>query len=376
MLDESIGFSDLSRMLQVAPVIAGVHPLVPLCLDSDTQIVRDAHEYLAAIDDQNQTLTSPALIVSDDPVLRRRFVVVRSLAHPPIDAINRNMKYHLNYAREHLLTTHKVAKFIERDVAHHQYELVVLLLVDGLSYEDVLDWGTEVSPCFVDGPSVTFRFDENSDELLHTVGFAAIVGNPPIAARLYRLGYRYSYGYTYWRARDNILAQYMFRGIPDNRVLNFQAVLQIIDDEPIPARSYVQIVREGLDGLAHSKRELRTPEVCGAVRALKDDIEHLCTVIQRKCQSSVIYITADHGILWKNDHNWEIINAPGSKPRYSRSRPDEVLLDYVVRMENSGNPFYVFTYPYLGAPIRKNDSGVHGGLSYQESLVPFIKIEV
>src|SRR5690606_26178513 len=143
-----------------------------------------------------------------------------------------------------------------------------------------------------------------------------------------------------------------------NEVVNFESVLRIIEDEPIPPRSYVQIVREGLDGLAHSKRELRATEVKSAIAALEHDIERLQEAIKRKSDYAVIYITSDHGILWKNEHDWEVLGVPSSKPRYSTTRPDEILLEHVVRLENDGVSFYVFTYPYLGTKIRSNDSGV------------------
>ena len=66
----------------------------------------------------------------------------------------------------------------------------------------------------------------------------------------------------------------------------------------------------------------------------------------------------------------------GHKPRYSLKLPEDRLVEYTVKMENSGIPYYLFRYPYLGAAIRSNDSGVHGGLSYQESIVPFAKFKV
>lgn len=374
---ENVSFSDLDRMLKRAPVIGDIHPLVPVCLGAETQIIHNSRDFVGAIDSHAQILSYPALILNSDPMIKQRFRAVRSLDHPPVESINRNMKYHLGYIREHLLTTHKVASLIQDDVASHQYELVVVLLIDGLGYGDVLGWdiGT-IRPCFVDGPSITFKVFEDSNELLRSVGFASIVGNPSIAERMYHLGYRNSYGYTYWQAENNLLAGYMFRGVPDNPVINFEAILQLLDKEPVPPRSYVQIVREGLDGLAHSKRELRTSEVQSAIQALRTDVERLVEIIKRKTLSSVIYITADHGILWKNEHDWEMIGVSGSRPRYSTKRPDATHPDCTIRLENSGVPFYLFTYPYLGAPIRKNDSGVHGGFSYQESFVPFIKLEV
>lgn len=376
MVLQNTSFTDLDQLLHHTPVLANVHPLIPVCLSPDIRVIRKPNELLAQVDDVENLSDQPALVLQDDPVLRERFPLVHSLEHPPIATINEHMKHHIDYIREHFLTTDRVGDHIATDVAQNQYELVTVLLLDGLSYGDVLNWGGEVQPCFVDGPSVTFRKSEDETDVIHDIGFASIIGNPSIAEKLYQLGYRNACGYTYWEARDNLLARYMFRGISDNQVVNFEGILELVEEAPLGPRTYLQIVREGLDGLAHSKRELRTTEIQGALRAIRDDIERLIEILRTKALRSVIYITADHGILWKNEHNWELLPLNGSRPRYTYERPENSLLDYVVRMERGGRPVYLLTYPYLGTPIRKNDSGVHGGFSYQESFVPFIKIEV
>jgi len=36
----------------------------------------------------------------------------------------------------------------------------------------------------------------------------------------------------------------------------------------------------------------------------------------------------------------------------------------------------VLSYPFLFNPISRLEWGVHGGISYQESIVPFVKMEV
>lgn len=375
MNNPNSSFIDLNKLLQRVPIAGDIHPLVPICLSPETHIFDEPRLLLDIIDDQAQGFDQPILLLKSNSQLSARFNTTRILDHPPVDIINKNLRHRLDYIRQSLLTTHKLAAHIESDVGHYQYDLVVFLLIDGLSYGDVLGWGFDVTPCFVDGPSVTFQTDD-AGKLISSIGFASIVGDPPVAQRLYHLGYHSAFGYTYWQARDNLLAGYMFKGIPDNAVVNFEDILGMIEEEEIPAKSYIQIVREGLDGLAHSKRELRTNEIQSAIQAVKDDIERLIASIQSKSLPAVIFITSDHGILWKNDHDWKMIDQNGSKPRYSISSPDSEMAKHYVRFECNHRPYYLYTYPYLGKPIRKNDSGVHGGLSYQESLVPFMKIKV
>lgn len=374
-MQSNVSLDVLDRMLQSAPVLGDVHPLVPICLNPEIQIFDDPKILIDLIDDQTGNINKQVLVLRANHTLFERFSQITILDHPPIDKINQNLPNHLSYIRNHLLTTHTVASYIEDDVVHRRYKQIVFLLIDGLSYGDVLDWGYSVVPCFVDGPSVTFQTDELG-QLIPSIGFASIITNHPITQRLYRLGYHNAFGYSYWQARDNLLTKYMFRGIPDNKVVNFEAILHLLAEEQIQENSYIQVVREGLDGLAHSKRELRTTEVQSAIQAIKDDIERLVQVMQQKSESAVIYITADHGILWKNDHEWKVINQDGSKPRYSTAKPSNDLMAYSVRFNCNEIPYYLYTYPYLGKSIRRNDSGVHGGLSYQESFVPFMKIEV
>jgi hypothetical protein len=140
--------------------------------------------------------------------------------------------------------------------------------------------------------------------------------------------------------------------------------------------TYIQIMREGLDGLAHSKREVSPAEIESTVVTIRQDVERLIEVLSRQNQRVCLYLIADHGILWKTEHNWQFLEMMGSKPRYSTHRPDKDSDDRVVRFERSGQVYYSFIYPYLGSRIKADDSGVHGGLSYQESIVPFAKFEV
>jgi hypothetical protein len=371
-----LSFEVLDRWLERTPVVVQVHPLVPLCLNQNVDIVLDADLLLQELDHHLCTETQAKMILSDNAVLKTRFPWARSLDQPPISVINQNMRYHLDYARQHLLTTHKVAAFIEDDVRLNRYQLVVLLLVDGLSYENVRNWNTNTIPCFVDGPSVTYRFHNGAkDELVRQVGFVSITNYPSIYQRLYRFGYHHARGYTYWEPKDNIIADYMFTGVPFQRVANFEAIVQQIQREVFPPYTYLQIVREGLDGLAHGKRELHRSEIDGAIQAIADDIEQLLNSLKRTGFSTCVYVTADHGVLWKNEHPWQHLRLPDSKPRYI-THHTELGKNHTVRFENGGVPYYLLCYPYLGSPIRASDSGVHGGLSYQESIVPFMKFQV
>jgi hypothetical protein len=90
--------------------------------------------------------------------------------------------------------------------------------------------------------------------------------------------------------------------------------------------------------------------------------------------SVTVFLVADHGILWKTEHEFRILRYPGEcKPRYSTNNPGKTLQEYVTKLEKANSEYFLLHYPYLGAPIRSNDSGVHGGLSLHESIVPYAR---
>lgn len=369
-------YHQLEQMLTRTPVIGDVHPLLPLALSGSVRIVKCGDDLLSELDNLLATPQSSILILQHDPRLAVRFPKVSFKEHPPIQAINRNMHYHLDYARSQLLTTQGLAAALVEDVIEHRYEIVVLILVDGLSYGDVADWIQTAMPCFVDGPSVTYRLTDDQRTVLPTVGFPSIIGSPSVFSRLYDLGYKNAIGYTYWEPDSNVISDYLFRQIPTHRVANFESILTELRNLTFKQPTYIQIMREGLDGLAHSKREVSHAEIDGTVMAIRHDIERVIEILSQKKRKGCLYLVADHGILWKTEHDWQTIDVMGSKPRYSTTRPKESFHDCAVRYERSGQVYYSFIYPYLGSRIKADDSGTHGGLSYQESIVPFAKFEV
>ena len=373
MNPQNVSFAELEHWLARTPIVAEVHPLLPLCLDAETQIITDARHLIHRLDDRRDTVEGQVLIVDQNPDARSRFPMFRSAAHPPVDAINRNISSHLDYVRSHLVTSRTVAQYVAADVERRCPNTVVLFLVDGLSYGDVLGWKcASLQPCFVDGPSVTYRFVEDEGRSVNPeVGFAGVVNRPSIFSRLHELGYTHARGYTYWTPGSNEIADYMFDGIPYRRVANFDSVLRSIEGEVFPPGSYLQIVREGLDGLAHGKRELSRLEIESATDAIGQDIDRLLSALGKGDGTASLYLTADHGVLWKTEHPWELMDqVKGDHPRYAENRPPESVLDRAVRIVSAEKPYYLWRYPYLGAHIPANDSGVHGGLSYQESIVP------
>lgn len=370
------GRKELELLLTRTPVLGDLHPLIPLALSQSVQVLKDGEDLVGQLDDQSVFPQAPLLILHHDQRLRARFPTLQLKEHPSIEDVNRNMHFHLEYAREQLLTTRKIADEIVQDVIIHRYDVVIVMLVDGLSYGDLADWSGNIRPCFVDGPSVTYQTNADKTKVIQSIGFPSIVGSPSLYSRLNPLGYRNAIGFTYWAPDSNVISDALFEHIPTRRVANFEAVLAELRAVSLKHPIYIQIVREGLDGLAHSKRELARSEIEGAILAIKQDVERLLEVLGAQRLSACLFLVADHGILWKTEHDWKLLALSGSKPRYTNSRPEEWAVEHTTRFDCDGQPYYVLHYPYLGSRIKADDSGVHGGLSYQESLVPFAKLEV
>lgn len=360
-------------LLMRGPVMGSLHPLWALCLPSETIVEDNAARVAERLDNLDPHSVHPIWITDVEMDLAPRFFRADADTVPSAEIVNHVLPHRVDHARSHLLTHRRVANRIVEDVRMNRYQSVIFLLVDGLSYWDVLDWPEVVEPCFIDGPSITFYEDKSTKQPLKDVGFPAIVGNPGLARRLSDLGLQYSRGFSYWSRESNVVSDYLFQGVPLTRVTNFQEVLARLHDKDV-SQTYIQIVREGLDGLAHHRRELTAAEIKETVRAIRQDALALAEILHDQGRSAALFLTSDHGILWKTDHPFTLLKT-GDRvhPRYGTFPP--ATSDATTAFVLDEQEFYVYHWPYLGSNIRWNDSGVHGGLSAHESIVPFIRWE-
>jgi hypothetical protein len=363
---------DLLRQLAIAPVMGKFHPLLPLCLPANTEVQLDARRVAIEMDDRAASEVRPILITNLDLAYANRFITATLTSLPDVGLLNRGLPGRLEAARS-LLTNRHIADRIVEDTIGRDYRVVILMLVDGLSYEDVRHWPEEVEPTFIDGPSITFSRTTGGD-INREVGFPAIVGIPPLAQRLLQVGLKRARGYSYWDRESNDVAAIMFEGMPLQRVGGVDEALGLLVKESLDGL-YVQLVRVGTDGLAHGRREVGIREVGATVEAVRQDLLHLVDILRQAELRGAVYLTADHGMLWKNHHSLiESEDYRSPHPRYTAGTFSDDAP--VSRLETQGGVFSLYHYPYLGTAIRANNSGVHGGLSYWESIVPFIRIEV
>ena len=364
----------LARLLMRAPVMGPLHPLQALCLPPETEVLDDAGVLAEELDDLTPHVVRPIWLTEGQPRLANRFLQADASALPSLDAVSRALPGRLDYARHHWLTHRTVADRIVADAAQHRYRTVALLLVDGLGYVDVADWPEQAQPCLVDGPSITYYQERESQRILPEIGFPGIVSTPRLARRLIDVGLPHSRGFSYWSREVNEVSAYLFEGVPLTRVVRFSEAIAALWSANLE-HTFVQVVREGLDGLAHGRREVTLTEVHEAVQAIRGDALALLDVLSEGPRPAALYLTADHGILWKAEHAFETLETDDhAHPRYSTSPPADGKL--ATRFELAERTFYAYHWPYVGAAIRRNDSGVHGGLSAQESIVPFIRWEL
>jgi hypothetical protein len=249
------------------------------------------------------------------------------------------------------------------------------MLIDGLSYRDVKRWldahpdaEADLTPCLVDGPTLT------------EIAFPQVLGDTPPALRLFDRGYRRRLGFTYWSRKDNQLTDVLFRTISDvNAVGDFSTVLAKLRRD-LQTRSdqrfYIQIVRTGLDGYVHHQK--RKPPVMTIVNTIMDEVLALADLFREVHRTAYICMTADHGILWRDEFEPQIVGrAPaGANPRSCDWSDLYYQEESGRRFAIAGREIYCLGYPKLRRALRIDEQGVHGGISFQESIVPFLTMRV
>lgn len=361
----------LLKQLEIAPVMGRFHPLWPLCLPTNVEIVSSAQMVAERLDRLESHHERPILITEYAPAFTDRFLSYHLPECPPPNLVNIALPTRIA-TNHHLLTHRRIGQRIVNDTRKHNYETVILMLVDGLSYEDTRHWPYHSIPCLITAPSITFTRANN--KILPDVGFPAIVGDFSIARQLAQVGIPHSRGYSYWERGQNDVSAFLFSGMPLTKVDGVSETLTTLEQIDLQGL-YVQLVREGTDGLAHSRREVTPLEIQATVGAILYDFQQLIELLAKSKRKSAAYLVSDHGILWKQQHTLERIpHETSDHARYTWKKPANSA--HAIAFPTEKGNCYLYNYPYVGRQLRANDSGTHGGLSYWESIVPFIHVEV
>ena len=336
-----------------------------LCL-ADVWCPASVAEWRERIDSPNEIDTSATLFVNlstgDKEELTNVFGFP-TVGFPPLPSIAQvNEVLPGRFETTNLFKQSNVAAEITSRISSELPQIVVLLVFDGLSFYEVTDWklpDARLEPCLVDGLSTT----ENAMQRL--------IGSPVLTHRLFELEYVRRLGFSYWERSANALTDALFAEFPESqlhRVTTFDEVMETIKTSEWPTHTYVQIIRSGLDGACHSHRE--RPDVSSLLEGLRQNILSLLEVLQETGESFRLFIAADHGILWYSEQDILPLAQEKFKTRYTEG--NVASGDNVLTLQSDKGTYTVLTGDKVIAKNRKsNEWGFHGGISAQESLVPF-----
>ena len=292
-------------------------------------------------------------------------------AVPPIEWVNQKLPDRFSTLctdDSKLLKQSQLVQTITERVSYTLPDIVVFLVFDGLSLYDVVDWAFPESwhmvcePCLVDGLSVT------------TNGMHRLIGSPPLTHRLFALGYVQRIGFSYWERSQNQLTNVLFSEFPPTqlfRITTFEEILDRLRNTDLPSRTFIQIVRTGLDGVCHSHRE--KPNIDAILSQLKLDIEQIVETVGSSQKMVRVFITSDHGILWFTEQKVTPFKSGSASARYTYAKSSSDVSG--VTIAESGETFTVLIGDKVIARNRKvTEWGFHGGISAQESFVPFFDI--
>jgi len=355
----------LENMLRQMPIMAEMQRLSLVFLPDDVRKFARAWDVAVELDTPKPLLPEPMIALEIEPALRHRLPVVRCTHDPLTTELNRVLLKRYELIATSMLRQSQVT---DKIAPCADAESVVLMLVDGLSYADLKryanQWLSHTTPVLVDGVSNTEQ------------GMLRNIGRPALAQRLFDIGFRNCIGFTYWERAEEPITDRLFTGFGDrvHKVKSFDEALTRLEqkcDNELRG-IFIQIVRAGLDNVAHRQREI--PNIAACVTEIMTDFERLASFFERRKVATQLYLLADHGILWAQEHNLQVYEfSTAEHPRYyEHARHSE----YVLTVEFEGKEFALLDYPYLRRELRANEWGVHGGLSFEESIVPFVSLRV
>ncbi len=362
--------STLQEMLSQTPVMLIAEPALLAYLPPNVEVLPDAEALVARLDNPYPQPVIPMLTFDANQKFLSRIPLVQCPFDPYTEALNTVLGSRYDTVAQYTLKQSDIADRIVQ--ASAPCDIVVLLLIDGLSYRDARHWPEQlpypatVVPCLAEGPTIT-RFC-----------FPTIIGTPPLAAQLFDRGFAERIGLSYWHREDNKLTNRLFETFHQvHRCHTMRDVIAYLSLHLPMLRHkqvYVQIVRVGLDASAHHQREL--PPIDGILEHILAGIKSLSQVLEQQERPARLYVTSDHGILWRDECVPEVIGEAQGNARMAHWRDLGQQRENGLRFDVHGDVHYALPYPMVRRRLRSDEAGIHGGVSFQESLVPFLSIEV
>lgn len=365
---------EIVSLVDKTPVVAEIHPVSLCYLPDDVVVFETTKDIFSQIDTPSPMLPTKMLIAYSAGIRTERFPRVVCEHNPFTLKLNDFLFDQYDCIAGRMLCQSHLAERIEKDLRRSQeIEVVILFLVDGLSYYRLtqhtdIEPNVDVEPCLVDVPTFT------------SLAFPNVVNDPPLALRLFDMGYQNRLGISYWTRDDNKLTDLLFRTIPQvEKIGDFQYILAVLQSflaQHPKQKVYIQILRTGLDGYTHHQK--RQPPIAAIVNQIYQEFKSLAKLCTDLGLSAHLYLTSDHGILWRDEFEGVIVgNAPGKanarwctwKDLYQQNESGK---RFVINQQE----YYCLGFPKLRRSLHIDEQGVHGGISFQESIVPFIKMRL
>jgi len=353
----------LSRMsvaMEAYPPAFQGNTLNLLFLD-DAQPIRRALEYLHGLDSPNLCDDGREYLMPGEYALWP-FPVHCIAERPDPRSLSETLYDHFDTAQYLLPTQRDIGRILYEKAVKLQPDIVVLMIVDGLSYYDLPD-EADVQPCLVNGVSIT------------DFGYREVIGKPSVSERLFSLGYCHQMGFTYFDTETNPLASELYGVFGSSqvvRIMTFKDCLEHISAEGI-SYGFVQVTAPGLDGLCHRHQD--EPPVKHYIDEILNRFDALVGYLHNGHRKVLACLTADHGILWRKhlEGQWHVVNdLQPDDTRFIRYIRGSRLRNYVFVKGCLGGSYSMLRVPYITRRLKNNEWGVHGGISAWESIVPLI----
>ncbi len=373
MLAKISTIEQLESWLHRTPAMLEIQDKLTLAFLSESPKLFDKCINMISWLDQPKVIKEEMVVcLSHDVHYAHRFPLLNCIHNPYTSELDRLLVERFHLVRQYMIKQDGIGDIVVSDCIRKEVETVVLILVDGLSYTDTDNWDefSNKLACLVTGITTTRQ------------GFRNVIGDPPLGLRLFELGFRNRIGYTYWTREGNELTDLLFRSIPSASIVEGNTMSKTLVDlaQPDLENTYVQIVRVGLDQYAHGERgEDIEDNREVTLQNIRRELIELKNILESKGRPALIYLTSDHGLLWRDQTQFDIIGnvAGSSSPRYCQVDKIGELDETKGRTIETTDQAYFQLHPnYLRRKLHRNEFGVHGGLSYTESVIPLIKIEV
>lgn len=346
-----------SRALDAYPAAFAGNPLNLLLLDNACPIT-SGRAYLRCLDGPELMQARREYLAQGDTAWP--FPRIEVDGRPDPWQVSQRLFARFDEAKDVLPDQYDIARLIEVRARALEPDVVLFAIADGLSYYDLPE-EMGAQPCLVRGVTTT------------EYGYRAAVGSPSLSRRLFKIGYQNQMGYTYYTPDEGSLSGDIFATFAPSQLLRFHDLDQVLAhmDAHLRARCYLQITLAGLDQICHAHHDRPPREEY--IRQLLWRFDHLVERTRGRKRRVLACLTADHGILWREELEGraevvdDLFSQETHSPRYVKGH---LLRHYGRKVTCLGQRFTLLGVPYLTRSLRANEWGVHGGISAWESLVP------